>query len=42
MTVSFIFYRNPPPSYAYGAIGGSVVDRLAADTDALIHVSEDE
>ena len=24
-------YRNPPPSFAGGAVGGSVVDRQGAD-----------
>ena len=34
-------FRNPPPSYAGGAMGGSAVDRFGADTDELLIVTED-
>jgi len=34
-------YANPPTSYVGGAMGGSVVDRIGADTDAFLSVPDD-
>jgi len=34
-------YANPPPSFMEGAIGGSAVDRIGADTDALLSIPDD-
>jgi len=34
-------YANPPPSFMEGAMGGSAVDRIGADTDALLSIPDD-
>ena len=38
---NLIFYRNPPPSFMEGGMGGSAVDRIGADTDALLSIPDD-
>ena len=37
----FYFSRNPPPSFMEGAMGGSAVDRIGADPDALLSIPDD-
>ena len=39
--VLIIFSRNPPPSFMEGAMGGSAVDRIGADPDALLSIPDD-
>jgi len=34
-------YANPPPSFMEGGMGGSAVDRIGADTDALLSIPDD-
>jgi len=34
-------YANPPPSFMEGAMGGSAVDRIGADPDALLSIPDD-
>jgi len=33
-------YANPPPSFMEGAMGGSAVDRIGADPDALLSIPD--
>jgi hypothetical protein len=39
--ILIIFSRNPPPSFMEGGMGGSAVDRIGADTDALLSIPDD-
>ena len=39
--VLIIISRNPPPSFMEGAMGGSAVDRIGADPDALLSIPDD-
>ena len=39
--INVIHCRNPPPSFAGGAMAGSTIDRFGVDTDAYLSVPED-